>query len=245
MGNIRYETHYASNAFIDEMRWSGRFGKMLHNGVDIVLFTLDTGERVSAHFIDSALPLYEIRHTLNDNASKGIATLFLLWTDMMLPAHGQRYRVDDWMEALYTLYGEAIYAYDARENNIYLYPVFFRGQGLVRQAEYGDRIPWERIAIRTRRTYLAGLQGDWLIADFGGERGTAHDPLLDAQISHELATFYALLGVAPEDSLEQVKQAYRKLARQLHPDLNSAPDAQQQMQQLNAAYARILVSRGE
>ena len=34
------------------------------------------------------------------------------------------------------------------------------------------------------------------------------------------ANFYALLGVEPDATLAQIKKAYRKLARQHHPDTN-------------------------
>src|SRR5205814_1436887 len=37
--------------------------------------------------------------------------------------------------------------------------------------------------------------------------------------------YYALLGVARSATDEQIRSAYRKLARQYHPDVNSASDA--------------------
>lgn len=248
MGNIRYETAYASAAFVEELRQSQRLLQMRHNGIDIVLFDV-AGEggrqSISVHFIDSALPLYEIRKTLHDNARQGIATLFLLWAEMMLPTHGQCYRADDWMEALYTLYGNTIYAYELIEGEVFLFPVYFRGEGLVRTAEYGTVLHFANLTTRRLTTHLAGLAGEWYVADFGGVRGTAHDPKQEAVLSAELSQFYTLLGVTPDDDEMTVKKAYRVLARRYHPDLNAAPDAHDQMQQLNAAYNRIMAYRAK
>lgn len=51
---------------------------------------------------------------------------------------------------------------------------------------------------------------------------------------------YQVLGVSPDASDEQIKQAYRKLAKKYHPDLNPGdPEAAKKMQQINAAYEQI------
>lgn len=47
--------------------------------------------------------------------------------------------------------------------------------------------------------------------------------------------YYAVLGVSSQATLEQIKQAYRRLARLYHPDLNQAAD-QQRIRDLNEAY---------
>lgn len=51
---------------------------------------------------------------------------------------------------------------------------------------------------------------------------------------------YKVLGVSPDATDEQIKQAYRKLAKKYHPDLNPGDEeAAEKMQQINAAYEQI------
>ncbi len=51
---------------------------------------------------------------------------------------------------------------------------------------------------------------------------------------------YKILGVSPDASDEEIKRAYRRLAKEYHPDRNPGnPEAAQKMQQINAAYEQI------
>ena len=49
--------------------------------------------------------------------------------------------------------------------------------------------------------------------------------------------YYAVLGVARDASADDIKKAYRKLARKYHPDVSTEPDAAQRMSEVNEAYA--------
>lgn len=51
---------------------------------------------------------------------------------------------------------------------------------------------------------------------------------------------YKVLGVSPDASDDEVKQAYRRLAKKYHPDLNPGDEeAARRMQEVNAAYEQI------
>ncbi len=51
--------------------------------------------------------------------------------------------------------------------------------------------------------------------------------------------YYQILGVPRDADLEQIKKAYRKLARTHHPDMSKAPDAEARFKEAAEAYATL------
>src|ERR1039457_3919665 len=48
--------------------------------------------------------------------------------------------------------------------------------------------------------------------------------------------YYAILGVRRDANAEEIKKAYRRLARELHPDVNPDPVTQERFKEITQAY---------
>ncbi len=49
--------------------------------------------------------------------------------------------------------------------------------------------------------------------------------------------YYEVLGLSRSASADEIRQAYRGLAKKLHPDINKSPDAEERFKEINEAYA--------
>ena len=54
---------------------------------------------------------------------------------------------------------------------------------------------------------------------------------------------YKILGVSPDASDEEVKKAYRQLAKKYHPDVNKEAGAEERFKKIQNAYDTIMNMR--
>jgi hypothetical protein len=239
MASMRTVTYNASAFLVEELQRAGVVARFEHDGGDIILFQLWSGQRVSIHLIESSIQMYEIRQTLADNSANDIHTLFILWGDRMLPGDGQLYEADDWLAAFYSLYDNQVYAYDIYGSEIFIFPVHFDGYTNERRVRYGTTVNMAHLACDTINTTAPNFTGFWRVAGFTtAKRHTQQEAPPEAEAT--LETYYDVLGIDEDATYELVRKAYRLLARRYHPDLNKSPNATAKMQQINEAYDAII-----
>src|SRR5207248_6408288 len=78
-------------------------------------------------------------------------------------------------------------------------------------------LPLRRVDLRRA---VAGLAG--------------HDATLSAMAAQH--DYYELLGIARNANDGEIKKAFRRLARELHPDVSEAPDADERFREVVEAY---------
>ena len=60
---------------------------------------------------------------------------------------------------------------------------------------------------------------------------------MEVHTAMAIKDYYALLGVSPQASQEEIKRAYRSLAKRYHPDKNPAdPASEEKLKEINEAY---------
>ncbi len=106
------------------------------------------------------------------------------------------------------------------------------------------RRAWERRAQQQRmweerfRQWQSGFGGGYGTG-YGGQgggysSGPAGNPYVDFKTQYEKSC--ATLGIPVTTDESRIKLAYRKKAKQYHPDVNSAPDATSKFQEISEAY---------
>jgi len=212
------------------------------------------------------MPPYEVRSILSYNEANKASTLFILWADMLLPPDGHVIELQPWEAPLLAIYQNRIFAWETFGPEIFIFAVHYQPDGRYYSIRYGETLNMRHMHTETRQTFVPGFTGVWRVAAFadrqhhhhshatgdhhshatgdGGAR-VGNDGRSSAPIGGTLEPFYVLLQVDADADREEIKLAYRRLARKYHPDLNKSPDATRQMQAINEAYQKLLATMTE
>lgn len=256
MAVVRFDTYRASSYLVWQLKHAGAY--ILDDGGDIILVRLPDGQQVSIHLIESIMPPYEVRSILSYNEANKASTLFILWADMLLPPDGHVIELQPWEAPLLAIYQNRIFAWETFGPEIFIFAVHYQPDGRYYSIRYGETLNMRHMHTETRQTFVPGFTGVWRVAAFadrqhhhhshstgdGGAR-VGNDGRSSAPIGGTLEPFYVLLQVDADADREEIKLAYRRLARKYHPDLNKSPDATKQMQAINEAYQKLLATMTE
>lgn len=264
---MRLESHYARLYIVQELIKTP-FAKIRYEDFDRVVIDLPGGKAAAICIIEREPPLNEILETFREYDALHVHTVFMVMGDMLVPNAGEIFDPPEWLVALHTLQNHKIYAFYSSGNEIYLHEIHlerigfgterivkFMGQidvrdlGCAFMEVTGPRIGgrWRmadfvpgRGAENTRRTFKARLDEEFRRREREEQRSRHGEASPPEEVRGRLLIYYRMLGVGTDASWDDIKRAYRDLARQYHPDLNSSLRATEKMQQINAAYAHLM-----
>ncbi len=237
---MRYDTFTAVSQFITEIQ-ERQLVRHIYEDGDIMYFSLMSGERIMAYMIERPFTLQNLQHHLRTNTARGRYSLFFFYFDIFLPAHGDYYPIEDWMQALLAVQGGKIYGFEVANRHSFFFPVYFKGEGARRHVIHGDLLDLSLLRGEVVETDEPSIAGRWRVATFDPrEEDAAYQPPPTAELAPALLRHYQTLGVDVHDSLPAIKKAYRELARQYHPDVNGSPQAAKRMKQINEAYIHLM-----
>ena len=104
---------------------------------------------------------------------------------------------------------------------------------------YGEQVDIANLGIDYVEIYSNHIWGLRKVADFSARQYEQRPPPV-RRASVPLQPFYDLLDLSPGANQADIKKAYRRKARQYHPDTYHSPDATQRMQSINEAYEQIM-----
>lgn len=237
---MRFDTLNASNHLVWRLQYADNVQQLQDDG-DLISVWLTTGEAVLIYIVERPISTAEILYHYETNTARGQYSLFFFQVALMLPEHGDTYLPDDWMAALLSIQHDKIYAYEGAGKYSFLFPVYFQqGQGAHRTIRYGNIINFAGLHCETVVSEHPHFKGTWRVASFEDSARQARSKTGGSSDRTPLQFYYEILGLNADAPLAAVKQAFRALARQYHPDLNHSREAHLKMKQLNDAYQRIL-----
>ena len=91
----------------------------------------------------------------------------------------------------------------------------------------------------TRMDYPGAMASVRAVAQYRPGSSTKDDCRQTSNRSGATSDPYEILGVPRDADADTIKKAYRKLARQLHPDVNPDPETQEQFKEVTRAYEML------
>jgi len=225
---------------------------------DIVVETW-MNSRLYVYIIEKAPKARMLRAILKQNTKASIGSLFLIEL-ALLPGHGYCGKLRDWQEALRALHRGAIYAFSrAADAEIRLLQINLDAGPERREFSvwHSVEFPLDAVSVR-RREYHNTIRGRWYIGDIASPKFKRHiNEQRARQRFHyqtraaggppapQINAAYLALEIEVGAGQPAVKAAFRRLAREYHPDVSrhEKAEAERRFKEIQAAYERIKAHR--
>ncbi|MBZ0285284.1 MAG: DnaJ domain-containing protein [Anaerolineae bacterium] len=214
-----------------------RFVRVLDEGAMLVNVAHPTfDEDIMVYLLAGELSVGFIKKTLNANTERDMHTLYIVALDLITD-DGTTALMSDALRLLLLAYDRKIYVYRTDKSGVAVFPVHIE---LDRRMSYGDPVNLAYLGgdyATFNNKYLLGVRK---IAGFEPRHYQQAHTSTSTYREDPLKPFYELLGLSVAANVDEVKSAYRRKARQHHPDTDKSPGATERMQAINEAYAKIL-----
>ena len=224
---------------------------------DMLLLQRDDAPSVALYLPLICPSAHDIGHILAQNSQHNIYSLIALPGDALFEDTAQ---LKSTHGMLVIFYPQKLYAYKILDNTLYILPAFLEWNADTPSIHFAPPIDLKRI--KPREVEVQGMA--FRVADFGahppydpqkkfqqwqakygsGNGGRRTQQRRRPRIRRGFAAdhYYQVLGLDRMATLEDIRLAYRELARQLHPDVNPSPEAKVRMQEINEAYTVLVKS---
>ncbi len=209
------------------------------------------------YVLDHAPKSRTIKSILKQNTGASIGTLFLVDAEL-LPNDGYVGRVSAWQDDLRVMNMGAIYAYELADDAIRLIQVNYDETTLRNQfiVWHTTEFPCDAVSVR-RRDFQSNIRGSWYIGDIASPRfkrrideerarqrfhyQTKRRQEIDGLPAQQISAAYLALEIEVGAGQEAVKEAFRKLAREYHPDVTAHEkgEAERRFKEVQSAYDQI------
>ena len=237
------------------------FAKVLHVAKNItkvkpfdgasLLIQQESGEQVAIYMLDDFPSMAHMSAMCSQNSADDVHTLLTFNGDNISVEHPVY--IADTLALFYGGFPRKIYVYKIIDDTIMILPVYleWHDDGYGHRLRYGPPVDLVDFKCDTLDVEFDEEITHWLIAEFGAKQ--YWQPHQSTQKTYKDARqritrkrrrigneYYAILGLPKDADEADIKNAYRRLARTFHPDLNGSPEASQQMQRINEAYRQIM-----
>lgn len=193
-------------------------------------------EEIVVYLLAGELSVGFVKKTLNANTQRDKHTLFIVSYEL-ISEDGQNALMSDALHLLMQAYGGKVFAYRIDENSVTIFPVFITDSGHITLGQSVNLADIGGDYATFNNKYLLGVRK---VAGFEAKHYQHAHNTTTIKRDDPLQAFFDLLGVSSAASMDEIKKAYRKKARQHHPDTDKSPGATERMQAINEAYARIV-----
>ncbi len=195
-------------------------------------------EDIMIYVVAGELSVGFIKKTLNANTNADRHTLYIVSLELIAP-DGLHASMTRGLRLLLEGFAGRIYVYTVMGTQVHIFPV--------RVDRQGNLTPESPVRLEDLSGEYATFDDEYLLGvrKIAGFNPQSFSIEIETPVPEYLVPYFDRLDAPTSATISEVKRAYRRKARQNHPDTDPSPGATERMQAINEAYQRILEWMGD